>query len=70
MSAPHRHGRTEFFIEGERFAPSGMPSPRLKKILPKVEKALEDAVPLSEEKRAFRFCRLFPKGANQPDDAA
>ncbi len=69
-SAP-RHGRSEYFIEGEGFAASAMPSPRVKSMIPQVEAAMDAVMPSSNPERAFRFCRLFPDLPKfQPDDAA
>lgn len=66
----HKHGRTQFFIEGEGFAPEAMPSPRLRSLVPQTLGALRAAAAPTEPKRAFRFCRMFPDLAKfQPDDA-
>jgi hypothetical protein len=66
----HRHGRTEYFIEGEGVAPAGMPSPRLQRQVPAAAEMVTKPQP-ADTKRAFRFCRLFkkPDGFPQPDDA-
>jgi hypothetical protein len=67
---PVKHGRTQFYIEGEGFTQSTMPSPRLRAMVPAAVAAMEAAPPLEEEERAFRFCRLFPDLEKfQPDDA-
>ncbi len=55
-----KHGRTQFYIEGEGFTPAAMPSPRLRALVPEAVAALEAAPPPGDEHRAFRFCRLFP----------
>ena len=66
----HRHGRSQFFIEGEGPAPAAMLSPRQRKMAPAATAAMEAAEPPEDPKRAFRFCRLFPDLAKfQPDDA-
>jgi hypothetical protein len=66
----HRHGRSQFFIEGEGPAPAAMLSPRQRKMAPAATAAMEAAEPPEDQKRAFRFCRLFPDLAKfQPDDA-
>jgi hypothetical protein len=65
-----KHGRTQFFIEGEGFTPDAMPSPRLRAMAPAAAAAVEAVPPPVDEARAFRFCRLFPDLEKfQPDDA-
>ena len=65
-----KHGRTQFYIEGEGFTPDAMPSPRLRAMAPAAVAAVEAAPPPVDEARAFRFCRLFPDLEKfQPDDA-
>jgi len=66
-----KHGSTQFYIEGEGFTPSTMPSPRLRAMLPAAVAAMEATPPgEEEEERAFRFCRLFPDLEKfRPDDA-
>jgi hypothetical protein len=55
-----KHGLTQFYIEGEGFTPSTMPSPRLRVMAPAAIAATEDTPQVEEEERACRFCRLFP----------
>lgn len=64
----HKHGRTEFFVEGEGFVAPAIQSPRLKAMKPAMANAMVAPAPTGDQSRAFRFCRLFPKGTNQPDD--
>ncbi|HEX8355489.1 MAG TPA: heme peroxidase family protein [Pyrinomonadaceae bacterium] len=73
---PYRkHGRTQFFIEGEGLISDAMPSPRLRGLAPMGAAShdiatAEAAADKAAAKRAFRFCRLFttlPKF--RPDDA-
>jgi hypothetical protein len=65
-----KHGRTQFYIEGEGFTPAAMPSPRLRALVPEAVVALEAAPAPADERRAFRFCRLFPDLEKfRPDDA-
>jgi hypothetical protein len=66
----HKHGRTQFYIEGEGFTPTAMPSSRLQQMVPGA--AAMDAAPTPPDVgRTFRFCRLFPDLEKfQPDDAA
>lgn len=67
---PRKHGRTEFFIEGEGFAPTEIVPPRLKEMLPDpVVKAKEAAaVPAEDPNRSFRFTRIFKLPPLVPDD--
>jgi hypothetical protein len=77
---PYRkHGRTQFFIEGEGVMSEAMPSPRLRALAPAIAaahtisaagSAADKAAEKAAEKRAFRFCRLFPTLPKfSPDDA-
>ena len=74
---PYRkHGRTQFFIEGEGLMSDAMPSPRLREMVPEaaiahdIATAESAAVEKATEQRAFRFCRLFPGLPKfRPDDA-
>jgi hypothetical protein len=73
---PYRkHGRTQFFIEGEGLMSEAMPSPRLRALAPMAAAAHDDAnagvgSDKAAAKRAFRFCRLFPTLPKfRPDDA-
>jgi len=70
-SPKHKHGRTQFFIEGEGYAASAMPSPRTKAMIPGVAAAMDAAAPPPPDpSRAFRFCRLFPDLAKfEPNEA-
>jgi hypothetical protein len=66
----HKHGRTQFFIEGEGFASEGMPSPRLRALVPEAVGALRAVTPPTDPHRAFRFCRMFPDLERfRPNDA-
>jgi hypothetical protein len=73
---PYRkHGRTQFFIEGEGLTSDAMPSPRLRALAPEAAAShdvatAEAAADKAAAKRAFRFCRLFPTLPKfRPDDA-
>jgi hypothetical protein len=55
----HKHGRTQFFIEGEGLVDDAMPSPRLRGLVPAAAVAAAAAAAV-DTSRAFRFCRLFP----------
>src|SRR5262245_23410124 len=69
-SPMHKHGTTQFFIEGEGVVPSAMPSPRLRAMMPRAAAALEATPEPIDTSRAFRFCRLFPDLEKfRPDDA-
>jgi hypothetical protein len=70
-SHTHKHGRTQFFIEGEDPIPSAMPSPRLRGLVPAAARDYEAPYEPVDPTRAFRFCRLFPALPKfQPDDGA
>lgn len=58
----HKHGREQFFIEGEGPTPSALPSSRL-------HGAAEAVVPQpADHDRQFRFCRIIHRPKFQPND--